>query len=399
MRDANPDTTRWSTATSASRALATLALASLALGVLIVGQVHPEPRVTVFEIPLNTMLFVLAGAVFLSDQLSWPARKVVVAASLPLLIAVAATLWSDDIETGLIKSANLYVSAVLAAGLLASACLVGGVRRALVFILLLLTGLLLFALVVKSRGGFFDRSVRFGLNGPIVFARFMGLAAIASLVVLTGVLRWVAAVVFLLAIVWTQSKGPFLSVVVVFVAYSLFEGRGLRRLAGPLIVVGLVGLLLALAALFTDAPVLGRFELAASYSEPEQTAANYGSIGSRVETYTATLKLIEERPLGVGVGGWQAATGLYYMEYPHNFVLEVASELGLLLGPLVMLPYLAFLFSPIREFKYLALFLALAQQTSGDLLDSRMWLAISLASIAIRPIVLSVSAQRRAAAA
>jgi hypothetical protein len=86
------------------------------------------------------------------------------------------------------------------------------------------------------------------------------------------------------------------------------------------------------------------------------------------------------------------------MEYPHNFALEVASELGLILGPLAVLPYLAFLVSPVRELRYLALFLAFSQQTSGDLLDSRMWLAFSLASIAIRPVLPARAPQRRCAA-
>jgi hypothetical protein len=375
--------------TPASLTLATAALVSLALGVLIVGQVHPEPRVTVFDVPLNTMLFLFAGVGFLSNQVPFSVRKVVFTASLPILILVAATLWSPDIETGLIKSANLYFSALLAAGLLAAACLAGGMRRVLTFMLLLLTALLIFGLLAKSRGGFFDRYVPYGLNGPIVFARFMGIAAIASMLLLTGIKRVFAVSVFVLAVVWTQSKGPLISLLLVFALYSMIEGRGLRRFAWPLAMIAVAAIVVGLDAYLSDAPILDRFLLAASFSDPGQTAANYGSIGSRVEAYTASLKVIEDFPLGVGAGGWAATTGLYEMEYPHNFALEIASELGLILGPIVVLPYLLFLISPVREFRYLALFLALAQQTSGDLLDSRLWLAFSLASIAVRPAVSS----------
>jgi O-Antigen ligase len=341
--------------------------------------------VTVFHVPLNTLLFVFAAVGFLSDQVPVLVRKVVFLASLPILIVVAATLWSPDIETGLIKSANLYVSSLLAAGLLAGACLAGDLQRVLRIMLLLLAVLLVFALIVKLRDGFFVRAVRFGMNGPIVFARFMGVAAIVSLLVLTGARRVLALLVFLLAVVWTQSKGPLLSLLIVLTLFSLLEGHGWRRLIAP-VAIGLAALVVVgLAAFLTDAPILDRFLLAASFADPGQSAANYGSIGSRVETYAASFRLIEDFPLGVGAGGWAAATGLYYMEYPHNFALEVASELGLVLGPLAVLPYLAFLVSPVRELRYLALFLAFSQQTSGDLLDSRMWLAFSLASIAIRP--------------
>lgn len=374
------------TSNTSEARLTALTFTGLALGVLIVGQVNPEPRVTLFDIPLNTALFVLAGVALASSSVGKSIRHVVFFAALPILLVVAATLWSPDIETGLAKSANLYLSATCAAGLLAAACVNVGVRRTLVVLLALLSLLLLFALLMKSRGGFFDRSVPYGLNGPIVFGRFMGVAAVIAALVLSGVFRAIVVMLFLLAVVWTQSKGPLLSTLIVLVAISLFEGRGYRRLVGLSVAVAFLAMLAAADAFLLDAPVLDRFVLAATFWDSDYTAANYTSIGARLENYTASVKVIADIPFGVGTGGWASATGLYVMEYPHNFVLEIASEMGLVLSPIVMLPFLAFLISPIREFRYIALLLALAQQTTGDLLDSRMWLAISLASIAVPPI-------------
>lgn len=365
--------------------LTAVALVGLALGVLIVGQAHPEPRVTLLDIPLNTVLFVFAAVAFASSKNPAPSRQVVFIASLPLLLVVAAALWSPDIETGFAKSANLYLCSLLAGGLFAASCVTAGVRRTLIVLLALLTSLLAFALLVKSRSGFFDRLVPFGLNGPIVFGRFMGVAAVIAVFVLSGSLRVIAVLLFLLAVAWTESKGPLLSTLLVLASISLLEGRGFRRFVWPALIIGSFALLAVLGTLLTDALVPDRFVLAATFSDP-WSAANYGSIGVRMEAYTASVSLIAEEPFGVGAGGWASATGLYFVEYPHNFALEIASEMGLILGSIVVLPFLAFLISPIREFRYLALLLALAQQTSGDLLDSRMWLAISLASIAIRPI-------------
>jgi hypothetical protein len=211
----------------------------------------------------------------------------------------------------------------------------------------------------------------------------MGVAGIIAYFVLKGWRRGLAIAVFFLAVLWTQSKGPLLALLLVLVAASVIEGRGIRRLILPIaMIVG--GVVLAvMAATLADAPLLERLFVAASATSPGGGAANYGSIGARVETYTASLALIEQHPLGVGTGGWAAATGLYAMEYPHNFLLEVGSELGLALGPFLLVSYVGFLVSPVRELAYLAGFLALAQQTSGDLLDSRMWLALSLASVAL----------------
>jgi O-antigen ligase len=115
-----------------------------------------------------------------------------------------------------------------------------------------------------------------------------------------------------------------------------------------------------------------------------------GSYGARMIYVRGTWDEVRRHPwIGVGTGGWGMRLSLGYAEaYPHNILLELLAELGVIGLALVLLPLCTF---PRPGFTRgqcdpltiglagLALFWTLNVQVSGDVVDSRflwIWLAI-----------------------
>ena len=82
--------------------------------------------------------------------------------------------------------------------------------------------------------------------------------------------------------------------------------------------------------------------IALIFTDPEELAQTF-----RVEEFTIATEVIRENPLfGVGLGAYGVeAYGADYNVYPHNLLLESASELGL---PSIILFLSGFLFSLYR---------------------------------------------------
>lgn len=357
--------------------LAELTAALLALGVLMIGQVQPEDRLLLSGIPVNTVI--MAG--FLVFALLLPldrgARNSAFLVIL-LLVPVSLTLlWSREAGAGALKLFNLASSAVAAALLLRFAAGRVGLEQVLRWWLVAFWVLLAGALVYKARYGFLNRNVNFLMNGPIVFARMMGIAALAAAYVYRGAWRWIAVLGFAAAVLWTQSKGPLLALFVAGGGVAVLQLRGGRRalVIGSLVAI-VAGVLLA-SQWLEQFPFLSRFFLAASVMQQGTADANYGSIGARVEMVDQSLRLIFTEPFGAGLGSWAIRTGNVWAEYPHNFFLEILGEGGLLLGGLSALAFFLFVGTPSAVLASFCWFLAISQQFSGDLLDARFWLALS----------------------
>ena len=351
--------------------------ALMAFAVLMIGQVNPDDRLLLAGLPLNVVLFLIAGIWACSISLPRADRvdsALMLAFLAPLFITL---LWSLEPYEGFLKLGNLLISSFLAVLLSSIAVRCLGIRGTLMIWLSVLAALLVAALAFKALFGFVDRNVRFLFLGPIVFARFMGIAAILAAFILVGWQRVVAVVVFSLAVLWTASKGPLIALIVVAAIAGLTLGGRRGRVATAGIAFFAV-LAIALAAQWLEQhPVFGRFFVVLSILESGLDEANWGSIGSRFELIVASLAHLTLYPLGVGLGSWAASTGLEWAEYPHNFFMEMLTEGGLLLGSLALIPYFWFVSSRQRALVACCGFLAISQQFSGDLLDSRIWLAFS----------------------
>lgn len=83
--------------------------------------------------------------------------------------------------------------------------------------------------------------------------------------------------------------------------------------------------------------------------------ATHGTVAERLAFYKSAVGAVKQHPLaGLGLGGWSVFYSGEYIEgqrapvYPHDFLLEIASEQGLL-GLALMLAFLASLFLAARK--------------------------------------------------
>ncbi|MEM7041656.1 MAG: O-antigen ligase family protein [Pseudomonadota bacterium] len=355
----------------------------LAVGVLLIGEVAPNERLILFEIPLNTLMIVLLMAAAL---LSGTAVRSLQFFGIPFLLLAVSIVYglalSQDLDYGLYKAGNLCVIS-LAILMTFHFYYINNQQNYLwnLVILIMLTYLIL-AILYKLQYGFWDRQVVFLMNGPIVFARLMGMAALLALLFTKGITRIVLFAVFFLAILWPSSKGPVLALALTLALMMLAYDR--------LFILGIITVLVATPLLLVPEQIVeiawlldgtGRIAtpLESFVLGSELSEAHSATFSTRASAYEKTLPLILQYPAGLGLGDWESHTGTG-IEYPHNFFLEVFSELGMFFGPLFMIPYLWPLIRPRNKLLWIAVFFAINQQVSGDLLDSRYWLIFGLLS-------------------
>lgn len=347
---------------------------------LLIGTVTPDARLEISGVALNPWLY-LCLAVFAGCLACRKSDLQLVALMLlPTVFMLVSVFWSLDAEYGLTKYTNLVSASLITIVFFIGAIRSAGIEVFLRCLVFLLLGLLLGALLYKLQYGFFDRQVPYLLNGPIVFARLMGMAALAALFSLRGVSRTVLCVAFFLAVAWTGSKGPLLALtgVLALAIWKSLHGRG--RVAFALLALSATA---ALVGLFAYAIIdLGSSRLMAIVDILTWNRSAFESrtsAGVRLLAYVDTIDLIVRHPFGVGLGSWSyyidTGFGLYY---PHNLFLEVLSEAGILAGSISLIPFLLFIFIPgPLAFRSAAFFFLLAQQVSGDLLDARYLLVFS----------------------
>lgn len=352
----------------------------LAIAVLFCGQFLPEPRMLLWGLPLNTLMFLFAILFVLGIPAKLLAASDTILLFMPLLLMGISLCWSGDLEYGLHKFGNLVLSSFLAVYLMVQVA----ARRTLDWIiriwLIVMTALLCMAFIYKVCFGFFHREVLFFLNGPIVFARFMGGAAIMSLLVVTGIKKWVFYIIFLSAVVWTYSKGPLLSLMLVTLLYY-HKKTGFFHLFLLLVFV----IVFSYVVLSHNPIVKGKLTnnrygtAILSVAESDESSNNFGSIGIRQYMYQQSLDMIKTFPFGVGLGGWgRRVDDSLGLKYPHNFFLEIISECGWVIGFISVIPFIIFLLQLESSYSLVPLFFLFAQQFSGDLLDARYLLSFSL---------------------
>ena len=360
-----------------SQFLVCLVAVVLALIVLLVGNLGADTRLIIAGIPLSSFFFLLAIVMtFLLPMLPTTRRTAILLLTPVLCLAVTLPI-SLDIEGGTLKLINLLATTFVAGTLLAGASQRLGAETVIRLFILVMAVLLVSALIYKIRYGFFDRQILFLFNGPIVFARLMGLACIFSLVVLKGSPRLLLSLMFYSAVLWTASKGPLLALTTTIAIYTLLFATLRQRLFLLLLSTSIATLVVINYEYLSAFSPLSRLFISFA-SGSSLSISNWDSIGSRLVLLRETIQIIENHPFGIGLGSWSAYTGITWAQYPHNFFLELWSEGGIVIGSIATLTYLAFITRPQDLWWPACLFLLLAQQVSGDLLDSRYLLTFSI---------------------
>jgi O-antigen ligase len=295
--------------------------------------------------------------------------------------ALITLLWSQDFNHGVDTLGNLFLFSIFSILIFIFLIQNRGLEKLLESLLFWLSILLILTVVYKLNFGFFDRDVRFFMNGPIVFGRIMGIGFIISLFFKNDRIRRLLSVSFFIAILWTGSKGPLISAVLVYIIY-LYHYHNFAKFSFYIFISSLVVFFLVSSFQF------GIVERIA-YAFLEYTSGDFSfgesSIGGRITIWEETYQIIMDHYVfGIGIGSWEEFTGHHWAEYPHNFFLEAFSELGVFLGILFIAPFCIFLSKKINALHLTALFLLINQQFSGDLLDARYLLVFSVLTFLYR---------------
>lgn len=228
-----------------------------------------------------------------------------------------------------------------------------------------------------------------GIN-PIWLSRTFGLAFVALLFVrrIPFWLRATLAVLCLLGMVLTGSRGPILAVLIVAAGYFLLRGGNLAgRIGLGFLGAALVGLLMVASG---EAGKL-QAKLDSYFSRGSQTSI-YESSGRKV-MFSIALEDFTRHPLvGKGLGRFgkpETVSGVTSIEesryFAHNFLLEVLSETGLI-GLILVLAVIRpgrWMFDRNNSWTYFFWLNLLFAMTSGDLINNvAVYLFAALARLA-----------------
>lgn len=242
-------------------------------------------------------------------------------------------------------------------------------------------GILILTILYKIQFGFWQRDVRFFLNGPITFSWMMGLYCLLSVNIYQHTKKWiylVLAIVYCIAILWTQSKGGLLATVVALVFYFTYTSKLYIKIP----ILSLFGLIFIFNSyilnLLADLTEGTRFSAIIRLLNNNVGAEDSGSITIRQNMISEAIQFFLDNPLmGIGISNYQFKTN-YGLAYPHNAHLEILLEFGFFIG----LIYILFLISGFLKaptiFKSVLILFALGASFSGDITYLRFLFFICL---------------------
>lgn len=241
--------------------------------------------------------------------------------------------------------------------------------------------------LLKGGGGGDEENSRLSVlgGGPIVFARWISYCILYSLVFpFSKKVRAFILSIGVILIMFSGSRGPLFTLIPVLCTFY-FIRFGFKRSVLILGVIGM-GAIIGLEAFANNnaiVRVMGGSESASLTSG--------SSSESRQAKYRESLNIFSENLLGIGFGNYAryAPSADHVTDYPHNFIVEMFVEEGIVAGGLCIV-FIIVLFNRIFKSKKMVrdpiyLFLMLITTytfmnslVSGDLGDLRFFLLYSL---------------------
>jgi O-antigen ligase len=258
-----------------------------------------------------------------------------------------------DPDTGLIKTLvfSIFDTATIILGLLYGRTHAGLRRmvRALILVgIIAVIGIFVFG---KPEEGWEGGRITFGSANPLApadFASYMAIALtglwLAKRTFKSAVVMFVAAIFVTGTILMTGTRGPFLmlGLALLVMAYSYRRQINFRAVIAVVLFLGLTIFAFRYYLSVSSGGISSRFGLALIQK----------GIADRVWMTKVSLSGWAGAPiLGTGPGDFGAQmVGIKLERYPHNVILEVANELGLI----GLIPYLVLLYYGFRSIKLLS---------------------------------------------
>ena len=232
-------------------------------------------------------------------------------------------------------------------------------------------------LLVRVSGMDFSREGSFLGLGPLTFIKYVSLGLLSRLLYIR---KWPLSVIFLYGFAFfiADSKGPTLYVIVSLIVWGVYHVKLSRRiLALPLLLLLLfaVSLMPRMDAFIQEIAILPSSLTNLTVSNLDVDEELVSGTLARAFAAKETVAIIIQNPiLGVGPGEWPKMTGMESLKYPHNSVLEIWSEYGLL----AVIILFGIMYRVTREIRInnpyaiFALFSFLTTLSSGSIKDLRM---------------------------
>ncbi len=355
-----------------------------AIALLMVGVLYPEDKTLIagihwppFVVAIGLIIMIalkrnLSDGVYSSCLMTLLISLVFFCSMSFNSMVIDQTFMSGDVLRTYLTLLVTSVVAFLLVSDLPARVILYGIYRLILFYAL---AFLVFRLVVFD----FSREGAFLGLGPLTFARYVSVAWIAQ-VAYHGGIRLLPTLVFSLSLMIADSKGPILFLIITAVIWLLVYVR-LNFMTVLFIVVAL-GTCFTFTErfenFFFDLTSLARGDLVMpDIAEYELLAEEerFSSTVARLIAISSSVDLIAQRPLtGWGIGSWPSVTGLHSLEYPHNSIIEIWFEYGIM-GLTVFLLFVgraAFGISRGNLFSLFVIFCGLLSLTTGSVRDLRM---------------------------
>ena len=238
-------------------------------------------------------------------------------------------------------------------------------------------------------------------GGPIVFARWMNIGLIILFFIKQSSINKKSILLMLFFLVLSLaagSRGPVFSLAFTFSVYFFlnFQKVFLRVLFFSCLIASIA----FFSGINTSILGIGKTERLVTKDNRSKNA--------RMVFASRSFDLMSHYPLGVGLGNWQVyankikPTHLLKHQYPHNLVLEIFTELGIISGILFLILLLKILFYNYKKMYlnknnehsfypllfYLQLYLISNSFFSGSLNDSRLLFLVMAMSLIEIPLIL-----------
>ena len=380
---------------------------------LAIGRLYDE-RLSIYGVNLSILIgivFLFTSIVLLSSikRVTLNRPKIILFGFFMLLLIVNPILWSvyGAYEYGIAKFLNFIFIIIPISVVILERFRYDEVKNIFLILLGLVFVLCFFAITGLFETPRPDGRISILGGGPIIFARWMGIGVL-SLFFLPFkrkyIFRLLFILLFLVYCLVSGSRGPFVALILTFLIYLFLN---FRRIFLRLILLSsfLIGLFF-ISNISKDIAELGRTDRV--FLNVAKRGGSSQSTQTRYELVDRSYDLMLNHPFGIGAGNWQIQankhdpTHLMAHDYPHNLLLEIINEYGMLAGILLLLfiihvSYIGFakMMNNIKNSSslypflfYLWIFLFLNAMLSGSLNDSRLLIVTACCILINRPLII-----------
>ena len=368
-------------------------LVFLGLFILIVGVLYPQEKNMIFGIPWTWMPLWFGWATIICLKLMNPINIKVsflyLMSALTVLFIVFLSLLSvDDYDVDLAHLIDAF--SVLIFTTLTSFILLSGVEYSKLLRLtdqffLILCFFLLISRVVDND---FSREGSFLGLGPLTFIKYISIGLLCRVIHIQKI-SLTSLALYGFAFLMADSKGPTLFLIVTYLLFLIVNGKvfSFKKLSVGILLLGFIVTNDRVISFLDEIPyAIENFSsITVTNTEVDNNSSGIGNEVSgtliRIYAISQSFEILSENLLfGIGPGQWPIVTGMTSIEYPHNSILEIWSEFGLLVLIIFLYPgWLAVKKIHQRNvYAYFALFGFMTTLTSGSIRDLRFFILFVL---------------------